>query len=161
MSVACALVTAAFDHAQIADHLPGLHLALLDDVVLVDHEHIAAALIGAERNVGHQQSRSRLRRNAHAHEVTGQQRVIAVFQSGARRQRAGRGIDVGRHVIELALVRIAGFGLQPDFDGKPDQRRRRLAAARQYRSHLQHVAFARREIHPDRIELHDRRQRGR
>src|ERR1700728_3391943 len=50
---AVVLSEALLDHPQIADELAGLDLALLDDVVLVDDEHIAAALIAAERNIRH------------------------------------------------------------------------------------------------------------
>src|SRR5579872_4660051 len=46
---------AFIDDAQVADQLARLDLALLDDIVLVDHENITAGLIGAERDVGHQQ----------------------------------------------------------------------------------------------------------
>jgi hypothetical protein len=45
----------AFDHAQVADFGTDGGLALLDDVVLVEHQQVASALIGAERGVGHQQ----------------------------------------------------------------------------------------------------------
>ena len=43
---------AAFDHAQFAVERAGLHLALLDHVVLVDDQHVAAALVAAERGSG-------------------------------------------------------------------------------------------------------------
>ena len=43
------------DHAQVADQRADLDLALLDDIVLVDDQHVAAALVAAERDVGHQQ----------------------------------------------------------------------------------------------------------
>jgi hypothetical protein len=46
---------AAVDGAQVADFGTDRDLALLDDVVLVDDEHIAPALVAAERRVRHQQ----------------------------------------------------------------------------------------------------------
>ena len=54
---AVVLGQAFFDHAQFADELARLDFALLDHIVLVDDEHIASALIAAERDVGHQQGR--------------------------------------------------------------------------------------------------------
>ena len=46
---------AAFDHAQPAVELPDLHLALLDHVVAVHDQHVAAGLVAAERGVGDEQ----------------------------------------------------------------------------------------------------------
>ena len=43
---------------NVADTAADLDLALLDHVVLVDDQHIAAALIAAERDIGHQQGRA-------------------------------------------------------------------------------------------------------
>ena len=45
---------------RLALQRPGLHLALLDDIVGIDDEHIASALIAAERNVRHEQRIRRL-----------------------------------------------------------------------------------------------------
>src|SRR5271155_381339 len=42
---------AFFYDAQFADELSGLDLALFDDAILVDHEHVTAGLIRAERSV--------------------------------------------------------------------------------------------------------------
>jgi hypothetical protein len=44
----------ALDHAQVADFRTDGDLALLDHVVLVEHEQVASTLIRAERGVGHQ-----------------------------------------------------------------------------------------------------------
>ena len=75
---------AAFDHAQIALERAGLHLALLDDIVAVHHQHIAPGLVAAERHVGHQQRVLLLvEGNADADEIAGQQH--AVGDSAARR----------------------------------------------------------------------------
>src|SRR6202012_6036745 len=49
---------ALIDHPHLADDLSGLDLTLLDDAVLVDHQHVTAALVAAERDIGHQQHRA-------------------------------------------------------------------------------------------------------
>src|SRR5262245_13703462 len=57
----------AFDHAHGIHNRPDLDLALFDRVVLTDHQHVAAALVAAERNVRHEQLIFGIRtRNAHA-----------------------------------------------------------------------------------------------
>ena len=103
------------------DQRTGLDLALLDDIVLVDDEHVAAALVAAERDIGHEQRRLRLRRHAHAHEKAGQQAALVVLQGAAHRQRSGRRVHSWRDVVELADVRIAFLVLQPDFDRDADE----------------------------------------
>ena len=56
------LCQALLDHAQIPDELSLLDLALLDHTVLVDDEHIAAALVATKPNIGHEQRRLRPQR---------------------------------------------------------------------------------------------------
>src|SRR5262249_47626942 len=69
---AVVLAKPAFDHAEIADHLAGVDLTLLDDVVLVHYEHVRAALIATKRDVRDKQHRLSLPRgDSYAHEVTG------------------------------------------------------------------------------------------
>ena len=55
------LCQALLDYAQIPDELSLLDFALLDHTVLVDDEHIAAALVATKRNIGHEQRRLRPR----------------------------------------------------------------------------------------------------
>src|ERR1700732_5601587 len=52
---AVVLGQAFFNDAQLADELPRFDLALLDHVVLVDNQHVASALIAADRDIGHKQ----------------------------------------------------------------------------------------------------------
>ena len=110
---------AAFDHAQIVLDRPGLDLALLDDVVAVHDQHVASGLVAAQRHVRHQQRVLLLiEGNADTDEIAGQQHAVGVRQHAAHRQRSRRLVDRRRRIIELALVRIAVFGLQPDLDRK-------------------------------------------
>src|SRR5436190_12199125 len=46
---------ALLDHTQGLDHRADLDLALLDHVLLVDDQHVAAALVAAEGDVRHQE----------------------------------------------------------------------------------------------------------
>src|SRR5262245_14235312 len=45
----------AFDHAQVADPGADRDLALLDRIVVVEHEQITSALVAAERGIRYQQ----------------------------------------------------------------------------------------------------------
>ena len=68
-----------------------LHLALLDHIVLVDHQQIAAALVAAERGVGNEQGVLVLvEGHADAHEIAGQQHPLVVGHDAAHGERAGR-----------------------------------------------------------------------
>ena len=58
-------------------------------------------------------------------------------------------------------MRIIGLVLQRDFDLIADQIGGGAALTREIGAHLQRVALARSEIHPDRIELHDGGEHGR
>ena len=84
---AVARLQAAVDDAQPAvDQLAGLHLALLDDVLVVDDQHVAALLVVAERDVRHQQRLDvLLLGDAHAHEQARLQDAVLVLEHGARR----------------------------------------------------------------------------
>src|SRR5579885_1848155 len=155
------LLQPCFDHAQIADQLPRFDFALLDDIVLVDDKHITAALIAADRRIGHEQRRIWLSGNAHTHEIARQQAAVAIFKRSARGQRSRGRIDSRRDVVELAFVRIALLGLQSDFNRHAEQGRRRLALLCKGRAYLQYVAFAGVEVHPDRVKLHDGGKYGR
>src|SRR6516162_10231301 len=63
----------AVDHAHLARRLAELHPALLDDAVGVDNEHVAARLIGADRDFRHEQRLLRPQRHPHANEIARQQ----------------------------------------------------------------------------------------
>ena len=70
---AVVLGDALLNHAQFALQRARFDPALLDSVVLVDHEHITPALIAAERYIGNQQRRLRPRRYPNAYEIAGEQ----------------------------------------------------------------------------------------
>src|SRR5262245_19778631 len=64
---AVVLVEPLLDHPHGTDQRSDLDLALLDLVAGVDHQYVEAALVAAERNLGHQQCVLRLApRDAHA-----------------------------------------------------------------------------------------------
>ena len=132
---------------------------LLDDPIGVDDEHIAARLIAAHGDLRDQQRLLRAQRHPHAKEIARQERLFGILEDPAHLQRSGRLVDVGGHVIEHALVRIAGLGLQADFDRNlVDQLGDSDAALRHLRTHALHVTFAQNEPYPDRVELHDGRE---
>src|SRR4029453_4877366 len=54
----------AVDDAHLAHGLGGLHPSLVDDVVGIDHQHIAAGLVGSKRYLWHQQRLLRAQRHA-------------------------------------------------------------------------------------------------
>ena len=96
---------------------PVRDLALLDDILAVHDQHIAAGLVAAERHVRHEQRvLLPVERHADAHEKSRQQRAVGIGQHAAHRERAGRLVERRRGVVELALVRKAGLGLQSDLD---------------------------------------------
>jgi hypothetical protein len=127
----------------------------------IDDEHVASGLVGAERGIGHQQSRLRFVWNADTHEIAGQQAAIGIGQGGARGKRAGRRIDGRRDVIERAFVRKPAFVLQRHFDRRAEDIGLRLAGRGKARAHLQNVALAGGEVRVDRIHLHDGCEHGR
>src|SRR5215468_6441574 len=64
---AVVLVEPLLDHPHGVDQGSDLDLALLDLVAGVDHQHVEATLVAAERDLGHQQRSLRLAaRDAHA-----------------------------------------------------------------------------------------------
>ena len=104
------------DAAHAVESLADRHLALLDDIVGVDDEDIAAALIGADRFFRHQHGIDRPQRHMHAHVIAGQKPELFVVEHAAHIQCAGRGIDVGRDIIDHAFVGEVAIGLQRDLD---------------------------------------------
>ena len=69
---------ARFDHPQIADLLAGFDLALLDDIVLVDDQHVTAGSDRCRARCRARAAPARFWRNAHADEIAGQQRAIGI-----------------------------------------------------------------------------------
>jgi hypothetical protein len=100
------------------------------------------SMVATERNIGHEQRRSHLQGNAYAHGTTWQQVAVAVRQTCACGERSGCRIDDRRRVVEFALVWVAAFGLQPDFDRKTHEIGSvYLTAVREVGANSQHVAL--------------------
>ena len=130
---------------------PGVHLPLLDDVLVVDDQQVAALLVVAERDVRHQQRLDvLLLGDAHAHEQARLQHAVLVLEHGAAGQRAGAGIDLRRHVVERAGVRIALLGLQADIDGDRSEVLQRDAGNAHALADRQHLLLVDVELHVDR-----------
>ncbi|MET3345822.1 hypothetical protein ABIF52_006203 [Bradyrhizobium japonicum] len=109
----------ALDHAQAVIGGADLHLALLDDVVAIDHQQIAAALVAAERGVGNEERALLLvEGHADADEIAGQQHPLVVGDEAAHGKRTGRLVESRRDVVELAFMRIAGLVLEADLNRK-------------------------------------------
>ena len=152
---------ARLDHAHIADQIAGRHAPLLDHVLVVDHQQITPKLIGAEGNVRHQESIDVLfDRHPHPHEIARQQRHISVFEDAPDRERASRGVDIRRDVIDQSVARIACLNLQADLDRDGADRIGRDLAFRPFGLDAQDVGFAQGEIHPDRVDLDRGREFG-
>jgi hypothetical protein len=84
---------AAFDQAELTEGLTELDPTLLDHVVGIDHEQIAAALVASKGYVGDQQPLNRARGHTHSDEITWQQGKLGVLERAAHLQRARRGRD--------------------------------------------------------------------
>src|SRR5262245_55433559 len=69
------------DRAQLAEPGTDGDLALLEHIVLADHQHIAPALVGAERGVGNEQGILRILGHAHANEISRQQHLARILQN--------------------------------------------------------------------------------
>ena len=133
------------DHAQAFVERPEHHRLRLDRVVVLDHEHDLARLVGGDRRIRQQQ---RLVRRAadqpDAAELAGQDREILVRDHRAAAQRAGRDIEAVVEEIHLAVMRGLGLAGQRHL-----HRVRRIARARA-------LAFE-----PEPAVLHDRSPRRR
>jgi len=144
----------ALDHAQVADPGTDRDLALLDRVVVVEHEQVAPALIGAERGIRDQQGLLLVGgANPHAHEVARHQDLIRIPQDGAHGKRPGRPVEGGRNVIQRAPIRISFVGLQPDFDRVLLELLRAHAEPPHVRANVQHLLLVDVEVHVNRSGL--------
>src|SRR4029077_14781928 len=89
----------------------------LDDIVLPDHQQIAALLARPERHIGHENRLIEfLDRRPDADEQTGQQPARLVVEDRADFKRAGRRVHLRRSVVHMAFVWKTAFTLQPDLD---------------------------------------------
>ena len=153
-----ALVAAqsTFDHAHVAEGLAELYPPLLDHVIGVDREHVAARLIAAHGHFRHQQPGLGPLGHPHPNEIPRQQDVVGILEDAAHLERAGRLVDVGRRVVDHAFVRISVLGLQADLDRNlVDEIGGSHGAFGQLHAYSLHVAFAHIEPDPNRLELHD------
>ena len=74
------------DHAQAGIERSALHLALLDHVFARNHQYITAALVAAERGVGHEQRAGIIvDRHPDADEKAGQQHAVGIGHDAAHR----------------------------------------------------------------------------
>src|SRR6516162_1243308 len=107
------------DRAQASEELADLDDALLDLIVLVDQQEIAAELAGADRRVGDQERLAGLADERHpdAGEEARDQPAILVLEDAAHQQRAGRGVDLGCGIVEVAFVGVALLDRQADLAG--------------------------------------------
>ena len=95
------------NRAQPVEHLAELYIALFDDVVVVDDEQIAAALVRLQRAVRDKQgvARAAPHRQADPDEKARQQVAMRVGEHAAHQHRPGRGVDRRRDVFERAVMR--------------------------------------------------------
>ena len=150
------LEPASDDPQPAVDHLSGLHGALLDDVLVVDDEHIAPLLAVAERAVGHQQRLDvALRRHPYAHEQPRQQHGLLVLEQRSDRKRAGALVEIGRDVVDDALVRKSRLRLRSDLDRDRAQVLQRQPLFAQLLADLEYLLLVDVEVHVDRIDLDD------
>src|SRR5262245_19971938 len=144
----------ALDHAQVADPGADRDLALLDRIVLVEHEQVAPSLIAAERGIRYQQGLPLVgRANPHAHEIARHQHLLRIRQDGAHGKRSGRPVDGGRDVIQRPPMRISLLGLQSDFDRILLEILCGDAEAPHVRANVQHLLLVDVEVHVNRSGL--------
>src|SRR5262249_38836226 len=153
---------ATLDHTHRVDRRAKGYTLLLDDVAAADREDIAAGLIAADCGGRHQQCRDvTLQRYAHADEAARQQRMSLILEYSADRDRSGRIVDQWRDVIDLAAMRIAVLGVEPDIDRDWTEILARHALGGQGGAIALQFLIGDIEVHVDRIELQDRRECGR
>src|SRR5215469_7727008 len=97
------------DLAQTAEELADLDDALLDLIVLVHQQEIAAELAGPDRRVRDQERLAGLADERHPDtgEEARDEPAILVREDAAHQQRAGGRVDLGCGVVEVALMGIA------------------------------------------------------
>ncbi len=135
---------------------------LLNDIVRVDDEDIATALVGADGLLGHEHGVDLAKRHMHADEIARQKPETLVLENAAHIQRAGRWIDIRCDIVDHAFVRKVAICLQRDLDGHlANDVRGGDAVLRHRGADCLHVMLADGEIHPDRVELVDRCELGR
>ena len=105
------------DHAQAFVERPEHDRFCLHRVVVLDHEHDLARLVGGDRGIGQQQGLvGRAADQPHAAELPREDRKILVGDHGAAAQRAGREIEPVVDEIHLAFVRRLGLAGQRHLD---------------------------------------------
>src|SRR5580704_12529463 len=102
-------------------------------------------------------------RSAHAHEKARQQHIILVIEYRTRGDRAGRGVELRREIVEMPLVRIAFLILETDLDRDARNVSQVRSAKRPSRlgdasPDSQDLRLAQRKIDVDRVVLDDGRE---
>jgi hypothetical protein len=144
------------DHPQAADQRAGGHALLLHRVLIVDDEDEGAALVGADRGIGHQEGVLVLaERHPDTDEHAGQKREVRVRHQGAGGERAGIRIHRRGHIVERTDMGIARLGLQADIDGDVMDLAQQSVASAELRLDTLHDRLADREVHVDRLDLHN------
>src|SRR6516225_6445191 len=148
------------DRAQASEELTDLDIALLDLVILVDHQEISAELTGADRGVWHQKRFPRLpdQRHPDTGEEAGNEPAILVVEDAAHQQRASRGIDLRCRIVEVALMRVALLDRQTDLAGDLVNILERQVPLGHVGPDPEDVLLAHVERHPNRIDLDDGRE---
>src|SRR5262245_65430988 len=101
----------ALDHAQVADPGADRDLALLDRIVVVEHEQITSALVAAERGIRYQQRLLLVGgANSHAHEIARHQHLLGIRQDGADGKRSGRPVEGRSEERRVGKERRGGWG---------------------------------------------------
>src|SRR5690606_6985224 len=97
--------------------LADFDLPLLDDVLVIDDQEVAAELIVPQCSVRNEDRRNvELLGDAYAHEQAGLQHYVLVLENGTGSESTGAAVDLRRYVVQRAGVRIAVFRLQADAD---------------------------------------------
>ncbi|GJE45787.1 hypothetical protein AEGHOMDF_4987 [Methylobacterium soli] len=102
-----------------------------------------------------------LHRHPHAHEQAGHERVPFICEDAAGQQRPGRGVDLGRDVVQHAPMRVPGLALEADLDRDARQVPEGPALLDEALLDQEHLLLADVEIDVDRIDPDDRGELGR
>src|ERR1700691_5673784 len=106
------------DHTQVVIDLAGNHIFLPNDTAIVDHQHVLARLLGADRRVGNKQrSKCRRTRYADAPEHARCENTIGIGKDGATADCARGPVDNIIDEIHFAAVSKVGFVDQLKRDG--------------------------------------------
>ncbi len=110
-------IETGIDDHELPLPLSGFDDFALNDIVRADHQHVAPFLARPDRVISRQQRLVEMPdRSLDAHEKARQQRIILIIEYRAHGDRASRGVDLRRDVVEMSFVRIALLILETDLD---------------------------------------------